>query len=144
MPRLLTFGVCQKAIVSKFDDSISMINLLFGCTVTLDDLIPIQDVAVPFEWAAVSAWLIESNDNNKTYEQKINIYYPNGASAGESIIAFKFNARSHQNMIASNNFPVGQAGEYILRLSVRELANEEEEWKIVSEYPFEVIHIKKP
>ena len=84
MPRLLMFAPCQKAIIDQQDQSISMISILTGIKAQPlpDDqnrATPVPpNAAAPFKWAAVSVWLRQPDDGDRTFEQRFAVHLPNG------------------------------------------------------------------
>lgn len=138
MPRLILFGMCKRAITDRDDFSVSLITLLYGITTDSDEPIP-PDAVIPFDWSVVTAWIKSPQDETKTFEQRIEIHTPDGTQTGEADTTFKISKRSHSNIINGNAFPVGQTGEYQVKLWLREVA-EGKEWEHIADYPFEVIH----
>lgn len=141
MPRLLVYGICQKAIIDREDSTVSMISILSGISVTVKAGIIEPDAAILLPWGAVTTWLRLPDDENKAYEQKIDVLSPNGDVSGESVVPFVMNRRSHQNAVSVNGFPVGIQGEYKVRLWLRETQHQDQPWTIIADYPVEVTHI---
>jgi|GEM_PF-1057703 len=144
MPKLLFFAPCQKAIIDKADDSVSLISVLNGITVFPQDKPneprPADAVGVaPVPWGAVSVWLRTPGDEDKTFEQKLNIAAPNGAMLdGESSrVSFKMTHRTHQIALNGEGLPVEPSGEYQMILAVREIG--QTEWTEAARYPLEII-----
>ncbi len=138
MPRLLVYAMCQKAIIDR-DETLSLISLFNGIELLPEagQLEPSSTTA--FNWSMVSCWLRTSEDDGKTFEQRLQVVFPDGSARGESILTFKMSSRIHQNTVTATEFPVGQSGEYQMRISLREVA-EGRDFEIVSDYPFEVTH----
>jgi hypothetical protein len=135
MPRLLLFGPCQKAIIDQDDALVSMIAILAGVTVAA----PVSlDAAIQFPWAAVAVWERLIGDEDKAFEQQMQVVQPDDTTIGDSVVQFTFVKRTHQNVIRAMAFPVGQAGLHSLRLSIREVGSAD--WSVVAEYPVEVEH----
>jgi hypothetical protein len=135
MPRLLLFGPCQKAIIDREDSVVSMIAIIAGVAVAS----PVSpDAAVQFPWAAVAVWERSPGDEDRAFEQLLQVVQPDDSAIGASVVQFTFVKRTHQNVIRAVAFPVGQAGMHRLRLSIREAGTEN--WNVAAEYPVEVEH----
>ncbi len=140
MPRLLFFAVCQKPIIDREDGSISLMTIINGLKLPAQVEQPVSsDAATSFGWGAVAQWRQVPEDAGKTYEQRIQIIRPDGTGSGDSVILFAFLENIHTNAIRGDSFPVGPSGEYTVRLSVREVGDQNE-WEDVANWPIDVIH----
>jgi hypothetical protein len=90
-------------------------------------------------WALVSFWLKQPEDEEKVYQQRTRIVSPDGQSGAEAVVDFEMKARSHRNTVKVFGFPIAQPGEYFATLSIRETG--ETEWNDVATYPIRVEHI---
>ena len=112
-----------------------MIGVLYGFTATqqTNESLP-DDAVAPILWAAVSIWLRQKDDGDRTFEQRINITRPDGvALLDTTVMQFKMTHRTHQLVLNAMGFPVGLDGEYRITLSLREAGTGD--WNVVSEYP---------
>lgn len=142
MPRLLLFGICQKAIVDRSDETVSLIALIPGITVQLDSKGAIPDYIAMF-WGGAAIWLRIPEDDGKTYEQRVTIVSPSGKEVGGTSYTFSLLNRTQQNIISGNQFPSAEAGEYDIQLWLREVG-EENEWQRITSYPIEIQHQPSP
>jgi hypothetical protein len=142
MPRLLLFGACQKVIVDRDESLISMIAILSGFKVQVpkDEEIP-PDALIAVPWGIVTIWLRKPEDEGKNYEQRIEVILPSGQVHGGIVQSFSMTLRTHQVTTKGESFPMGSPGEYLFRLSLRDVG-EENEWQIVSDYPVEIQHVE--
>ncbi len=143
MPKLLIFAPCQKAIIDKTDNTVSLINILHGLAIntqstSTEGSIP-TNAMMPLQWAIVTIWLRSPDDGDKTFEQRIDIIKPNNERMEASTQVFKMTYRTHQIASMANSFPIGISGEYRLVVCLREVV-EGGEWKELSEYPIEIKH----
>jgi len=141
MPKLLLFAPCQKAIIDEVDKSVSLVGVMHGFNFQAIGEPPSAtlptNVVIPMNWAMVSIWLRLPEDNDKTFEQLIELITPDNTKVQASTQAFQMTTRTHQIAMSANTFPVGKTGEYKLVLSLREI--EQTPWVQILEYPI-VVH----
>ncbi|MBI3909531.1 MAG: hypothetical protein HY320_01190 [Armatimonadetes bacterium] len=118
---------------------VSIVELLDSITARRPDGPLPADAVSPVPWTMLAEWLRSPEDEGKTFEQRTQVVMPDGTEKGEATIRFSMTARRHRNKTNVNGFPMGQEGEYILRLSLREVA-EGACWQVVAEYPVLVSH----
>jgi hypothetical protein len=82
-------------------------------------------------------WHKSSDDEGKTFEQKVAMGYADENPILENIVAFQMIARGHRTVTNFNKFPALKDGEYNLTLSVR-LQGETEWPKPIASYPINV------
>ena len=143
MPKLLIFAPCQKAIIDKADNTVSLIGVIQGLVINLNAVRPIGDIPVdaviPMSWAIATVWLQTPEDGEKKFEQRIDIITPNNTRLPANAQQFQMLLRTHQIAVIAASFPIGIQGEYKLVLSLREVeANGE--WIDLAEYPIEIQH----
>lgn len=143
MPRLLLFAPCQKAILDSQDTSVSLIGVVHGFTAIQETGQPVpDDLTLPIDWSVVSIWLRQENEDNRAFEQRIDIHRPDGRNILDPIITpFTMTHRTHQIVLRASGFPVGIEGEHSLALSIRE--NDTQDWQQVFEYPIRVDHVRR-
>jgi hypothetical protein len=139
MPSLLIFGICEKAIIDRETNQVSMINIINGATVQPIEGEFAADAVIPMPWACVSTWQKEPDDEGKTFEQRLDLVKPNDETLHLSDLPFKMSQERHQNYVASNGFPVGQTGKYQVQIWLREI-EEGKEWELLREYPLLIAH----
>lgn len=143
MPRLLYFIPCNKAITDAADQTITLVSVLDGLQVqTPANGQPFApDAVIPIRWSAVSFWLKEPRDERKQFEQQLIIVMPDGTENVDGVVKFEMATRVYRQTINLNAFPIGQAGEYRLRLSIRDIS-EGNKWTILTEYPVVIEHVR--
>lgn len=137
MPRLLLFAPCQRAIIDRTDTSVSLIAVMNSITAESFEPNLSPDAVGVLLWAAVTIWEQTPGDEDRTFEQRVQIVRPDGEAVGEGAISFAFAERIHQTAVSGTFFPVGQPGLCQMRLSLRE-TGDEHNWAVVTEYPVEV------
>jgi hypothetical protein len=151
MPRLVLFGVCQKAIWDGEDRAVSLIAVMGGINVRRADIQSVQDgednnenqvIAAPHSWSAVAIWRANPGDEERTFEQKVEVVDPLERVSGGASTPFVVqpNAALHTVRVGGEVLPVGVAGQCRFRLSLRE-AIEGSEWSVMTEYPLDVTHV---
>ncbi|MGC1376936.1 MAG: hypothetical protein WA821_11955 [Anaerolineales bacterium] len=143
MPKLLLFAPCQKILVDKLENSISLINVMHGLAAgrventSLEPMSP--DTKIPLQWAIGTLWLRSSDDGEKTFEQRTEMIIPDNTRMEINVQSFVMTHRTHQIAMRAGAFPVGLPGEYKLVLSLREVGTNDE-WQELAEYPIELTH----
>jgi len=119
-----------------------MIGIVYGLTATHEADKPIpQDAALTIQYAVVSVWLRLDGEDDKMFEQRLEIVKPDGTRLKEHVdTTFKMTHRTHQCVLYAQGFP-GEEGEHKLILSIRETGIGD--WREVSEYPILVTHSRK-
>jgi len=146
MPRLLLFGLCQKAIIDRQEGAVSMIALLGKLRIQTDsEELEFPNSTLPIQWSAVASWGQEQEDGEKLFQTKIELYSPSGdlkfTAGGQP---FVMNEWSIQSVIMGFGLPYSEQGVYTAKLFLRE--DGIEDWKEVSSYPFhlQVIRVTQP
>lgn len=139
MPRLLLLAPCERAIIERETNSMSLIRLLTGFVVQVPPGGFQTDTAIPIMWTAVTVWEMEPEDRGKEFEQDLHIIAPSGRDLGGGTVKFGFAKSIHQNTLNSNAFPVTESGKYQIRILLKE-ADSTTQPKVVGEYPMEVEH----
>jgi hypothetical protein len=148
MPKLLIFAPCQKAIVDRTDSLMSLIGVFHGFVLNdiikgdapTDEPLP-ADAKIPMQWAIGTEWLRLLDEEDKTFEQHIEIVSPDGTRMEVNIQPFKMTHRTHQVVVLAGTFPIGVPGKQNLVLSLRE-SGTNDEWQKIAEYPIEITHKK--
>jgi len=146
MPRLLLFGLCQKAIIDRQEGAVSMIALIGKLRIQTDsEAAEFPNSTVPIPWSAVASWVQEQDDGEKLFQTKIELYLPSGelkfTADGQP---FVMNDWSIQSLIMGFGLPYSEQGVYTVKLFLRE--DGVEDWNEVSSYPFhlQIIHVTPP
>jgi hypothetical protein len=143
MPRLLLFAPCQKAILDKGDNLISLIGVIYGMTAkavggNLPDPIP-ENAVVQVPWGLATIWLRVEGDDDLGFEQKVDIVSPTGKRYEAQAQAFQMTQRIHQLALNGDGFPFGEQGEYQLVLQLRSV-RADSEWHEVARWPLMIDH----
>lgn len=143
MPRLLLFGVCQKAIMDRQNNLVSMIEIVSRLQLITEAGNPLPREAVgPVQWGTVASLLPEEGDKDKVHQTQIEVFSPSGEKKldipGEP---FTLVDRAVQTITNASGFPIGEAGVYSIKLLLREVSSDD--WTEIANYPLEVIHIEK-
>ena len=142
MPRLIFFGLSQKAIIDKMDGNVSMIVLLHAIHIQFPEgqTVPI-DMVAPLPWASVATWHPEAEDTDKAFQSKIELLSPSGAVhttlVGEP---FMLPGRVYTSVSNSPVTPVGEQGIYTVKAYLREIA-EGSDWNEHGQAEISVFHI---
>ncbi len=145
MPHLQFFIPCDKVIINKEDDDLSIIGVLDGLLVESQDNQPVSDekpVRLPRSWYTVAQWHKEVGDEEVAFQQRVQIVLPNGKLSGRSVSSRHY-LHDQKAIFATKGtaIPFIGSGTYRFRLSFRVGDYEEEEigWKIAAEYLFTII-----
>jgi hypothetical protein len=144
MPRLHLFGVCEKVVIDPAERFCSLIGLLdeINLPVAPAQIIP-PEASVPMRWAVLATWLRTAYDEDRLYAQRVQIFRPDEMEAVPAAeIQFRMEQRTIHNKTVFTAFPVGLPGEYVARLSLREVEAEPETWQLLGEYNIHVNHIR--
>jgi hypothetical protein len=140
MPKLLALLPCDNAIVSKEDDTVSLITIMQGVTASVPEDAIGQNILVPHRWHVFAYWLKEADEEGVSFEQKIELSIPSGQPLVQQISQFTILRITHSQIsrIAALPVPSVKAGvvRYALTLSVRRTG--EKEFKLAGEFPFNV------
>jgi hypothetical protein len=97
-----------------------------GIVVPVDPELP-SNAVIPKEWTVFAMWLLEAEEQGKSFTLKVAIYWPDGELFTERSVDLIATHPDWMNFIATlNGFPVGQSGK--VRISV----SAECEGKVVS------------
>jgi len=138
MPKLLLFAPCEKVIVAQDGNTVSLITILQELTISVPPDVQIPaDAKVPMQWYGFSLWQKQPGDEGKRYEQQIELADPDEGIVVSASSQFELTAPAHRILAIFSGFPVGQFGEYMLRLYLRE-EKESEEKREVASFPLTV------
>jgi hypothetical protein len=123
MPELITFAICEKAIVAE-DRTISLITLFQGITLAPDFAIPVSEpgnpMGITLPWSAYAVWRKEDTDEDKIFEQRLAVQVPSGIRLVLNLVEFSFTTRTHTTLVTLAAWPIADVGEYEVLLEVRE------------------------
>ncbi len=138
MPRLLFMIPCDKVLTDE-GNLLSIITVLETVTITTPpgQQVPANAFATN-PWHVVIQWLATREENQKEFEQRLQIFAPNDEEFGGAISKFKVTQSLHRDMIEVPGFPIGTEGACLIRLALREVGVEE--WNSIMEYPIQIAH----
>ena len=139
MPRLLVFLPSEKVIIDGLDQTLAILGVLGGIELPAAvQSLPV-DAGVPMRWHVLTMWKKEPGDETREFEQRVQLVAPSGRVVVDGTLGFRVTERSHRNRMVVQGFPVYEAGDYILKLSLREAG--EAVWRDLAEYPMFVSHV---
>jgi len=140
MPKLLIFAACEKVIIAEDDKSVSLISLLNGLSVAIAPGTQIPaNAQIPLRWSVVTLWQREPRDEGKSYEQRAQLILPNSEISFSIPAEFQLSKPLQRNVVKVTGFPVSQAGQCVLKLSLRE-AGSDNQWREIADYPIQIEH----
>jgi hypothetical protein len=138
MPKLLLFNPCEKVIIAE-DHTVSLITIFETIQIHLprskDDELP-ENALIPLKWFVYSVWLKQPGDEDKTFEQLVDVEFPGGRTLKSEITEFQIPKNKHRNVILIPTFPVTPPGFAKIKLSLREQG--QQDWVLRGEYPLEI------
>lgn len=143
MLKLLLFIPCEK-IINSDTNLVSVVNILDTVNANPHQEV-VKEAVIPFVWEIFTLWhKTESEDNNKSFEQRIELFRPDKISAFSVITDFPVDedAATYRVINKIGAFPVGVTGVVRLVLSIREVGDGNE-WKEMVSYPLNVLHNNK-
>jgi hypothetical protein len=137
MPKLLAFLPCEQVIVSKEDETVSLITITQGLSLAVPADAIGKSVVLPHRWTMFAYWLKERGDEGVAFEQRVEYVAPQNTPLLNQITQFVIAKSTHSQIGRIGALPVQsvQVGQsvYTLRLSIRRLG--EQEFRMVSEFP---------
>src|SRR5688500_8249294 len=125
MPRLLALLPCNYAIISRDDNSVSLINVMQGVTAALPQGAVGQNVLLPNRWAVFAYWLKEPSDGDQEFEQRLELVAPSNETVVAQESTFRMTQNTHSQVGHVLGMPITNvtAGSHAfkLRLSLRNL-----------------------
>ena len=146
MPRLQFFIPCDRVLVNKEDQDLSIIGVLDGLSIEIEDpKLPDngKTLSLPHNWTTIAQWRRVSGDEKTAFQQRVQIVLPNGKLSGQSLSSTIF-LTAPIAVLASRGtaLPFIGSGTYLFRLSYRLGVYKEQEkekgWKTASEYPISI------
>ena len=136
MPKLLLFAPCEKVIIDKDTNTLSLVSILHQLTFHLPPGVQVlPDAAVPIKWHTLSLWEKEANDDGVSFEQRIELRGQNNKILVQSNSSWSFTTSTHRVTNNIHGFPSAPGP---LRL-VLQFRRPESQWTEVASYPLEVI-----
>lgn len=139
MPKLLFFVPCERVIVDDIGKQVSMISVVESLTVSPVENFP-EDAAIPLQWMTLAFWRREAGEENRDFEERVQIVSPSGEAYAEDAVTFKMHMLNHRVRHSFFGIRVGRDGDTLIKLSVRSVGSEE--WQEVAAFPIHVIHSK--
>jgi hypothetical protein len=132
------FVPCEKAIIDRTDELISLISVIHSVSVNAPDENIARNPKIPQRWFVVTMWMADAGDEGKRFEQRLVMTNPDGKPELSVLAEFDMTKQFHRTIGRINRFPVGVAGRYELSVSIREIGTEE--WSQAGSYPIAVEH----
>jgi hypothetical protein len=145
MPKPILFAPCERVLINKDDNNISLITVLQGVTVNVPgpSKIPLGGLT---RWQVLTLWIREPSDEGKRFEQSVELLLPDGNSypqKGVQPTQFSMDKRILRHTFTVHGFPVPKSpGECLLKLWLRDVS-ENGDWQQVAEYPL-ALNLKNP
>jgi hypothetical protein len=141
MPRVLIFAPCDRVIFGIGDQMASLIMILHGLTVHTE---PVPIAGTTFSrFSVFTQWYKSSDDDGKTFEQKVSLALGEADPILENISSFQMTAKLHRIVANFQPLPAFKPGDYNLTLSIRTLG--ESQWSPpVASYPIGMVEAPKP
>lgn len=138
MPRLMLLVACEKALVDRGTNTLSLISLLQVMHIPAADLAGPETTAVT-DWSIVAIWATEPGDEApREWEASLSLTMPDGTVAAEVIGKMDLSKLYHRRIHRIGGFPAAQQGVSTLRAKQREVGTEA--WIEVGAYPIRVQH----
>lgn len=140
MPQLLLFAPFEKVIVSKADNAASLISSIenVGTVVPHGVEVP-PNAMLPIRWFIAAMFRRLPEDAGKRYEQIVRIVLPDGKPRIVGNVEFEITGKIHRIVTEVEGLPVGQAGDCMLQLWLRDLSKDISPILVV-EYPMGITH----
>ena len=113
----------QKVVIDEQEKSVSVIGIISGVKVQVvnaGEPVP-ENAYVPIRWSILAVWRREAADAGKTFEQRIQLFLPNGESAFD-LLSPSFEMTGLDQRVRSDikGLGVSVPGIYRLVVSLRE------------------------
>ena len=139
MPNLVLFAICRNAVVDQADNTVSLMCILNGLTVSGNIT---EGAATIIEWAAVCIWERTDEDSeDEVFEFRLRVKLPDGTHHGEALGSFALSQGRHQSIINGPNLPLWREGLIAFELELRSLSKNTE-YKQWGTFPLLVSHAK--
>jgi hypothetical protein len=120
MPKLLIFAPCEKVIIDQSNNP-SLIGVIQGLMSPLpaQTIVPKKSMGL-MRWDIFTLWQREEGDGEREYVQECQLIDPDGSTTIQASIRFKFIASTHRNIMSMYGFPLGDVGDHLLKLWLRD------------------------
>ncbi|MBA3321272.1 MAG: hypothetical protein H0T45_07465 [Pyrinomonadaceae bacterium] len=142
MPKILIFAPCEKVIVSEEDKTTSLISLIEGFTIGIPEGTEVpEEATIPIKWHVLTIWEKIEGEDEKRFEQRIELVLPDGKKPLDEATAidFKPEPKRFRQVSMIIGFPISPSGSVMLKLSLKEVG--QSDWQEVAEY---AIFITRP
>ena len=143
MPKPLIFVACEKVIFDREDNTASLVTIVEGIDISVGANLP-ETAELPIAWSVFSVWRKEDGDEDKQFRQRVGVVSPSGRIAKQQDTPFRFleNKNNHRVKVLMIGMPIGEAGIWLINLSIKE-DTDESQWEVITSLPFEVDHSKE-
>jgi hypothetical protein len=129
------FAPCEKVIIDR-DNNPSLIAVIQGLTTPLQEGVePPKGSVGLMRWDIFSLWQREDGDDDKEFIQECDLFGPDETPVIQTVMTFKFTASTHRNVVSVLGFPLAKAGNYSLRLWLRESKDDQSRRKDIAVFP---------
>lgn len=140
MPQLLLFAPFDKVIVGRADNAVSLISSIETVSTVVPQGVEVPPNAMlPIRWFIAAMFRRLHEDEGKTYEQIVHLVLPDGKPRIVGTVQFEITGKIHRTVTEVEGLPVGQAGDCLLQLWLRDLS-ENASPVLVVEYPMSITH----
>lgn len=140
MPRLTVFLPAEKVVIDTQENTTAIFGVMTGVYLGVPPESPPlpEGSGVPIRWYVLSIWRQQPGDEGLHFTQRVQILSPSQRVLFEGLLDFDIPKVTHRNKMEVIGFPVAEAGEYTLKLSIR---SGEEQWHDAAEYPLSVSYV---
>jgi hypothetical protein len=142
VPRLLAFLPCERAIINRDDDSVSLITVMQSLSAFIPDALRGEkNGLLPLRWAMFSYWLKESEDEGVSFDQRIEVVSPDGDALVGQDSQFVIVKNTHSQIATIFGLPVKvlQDGAIAYRLRLSWRRSDTSTFTVAFEYPLTVL-----
>jgi hypothetical protein len=141
MPRLLAFLPCERAIISKEDETATLVTVMQGVQTALpEEARGKKPLMLPMKWSVLAYWLREPGDQGVRFQQRVDFVGASGQLLLRQDSEFELTRHTHSQIsnvfgFIIEDFTNGDE-EYSLKLLLRRLG--ESDYVNVADYPVRV------
>jgi hypothetical protein len=140
VPRLLAFVPCERAIIAKDDDTVSLISVIQTVIFAVPREVIGQRITLPHQWSIFTYWLKEDGDEGITFEQRVEFVSPSNEPLFIQDTQFSMPRPTHSIVGRVGVMPVDTGSEggsqNVLRLYLRQVG--EPKFQRLAEFPLTV------
>jgi len=130
-------------LINQPDSATSLINIMSGVKAQLlrPNETPPSDAIVPIRWSVLSLWRCEVGDEDKKFEQRLQLFLPDGTTTEfDVVVPFTMKGQTHKVRTEFIGFLISTPGVCRLVASLREEG--QQAWTEISTYDLLVEHVQ--